>query len=91
MTKQKILTKTFSVKKKSSVTQKSIFMSIFTSVCSLNLNNDLIEILNLNVAINKDSVLFIQYIVFYTVYLNRKLMNENLNVFKLNKKEKSFM
>ena len=91
MTKQKILTKTFSVKKKSSVTQKSIFMSIFTSVCSLNLNNDLIEILNLNVAINKDSVSFIQYIVFYTVYLNRKLMNENLNVFKLNKKEKSFM
>jgi len=91
MTKQKILTKTFSVKKKSSVTQKSIFMSIFTSVCSLNLNNDLIEILNLNVAINKDSVSFIQYIVFYTVYLNRKLMNENLNVFKLNKKEKSFI
>jgi len=66
-------------------------MLIFTSVYSLNLNNNLIEILNLNVAINKDSVSFIQYIVFYTVYLNRKLMNENLNVFKLNKKEKSFI
>jgi len=91
MTKQKTLAKTSSVKKKSSVTQKSVFISVFTSVCSLNLNNNFIEILNLNVAVNKDSVSFIQYTVFYTVYLNRKLMNENLNVFKLNKKEKSFM
>jgi len=91
MIKQKTLTKTFSVKKKSSVTQKSVLISIFTSVCSLNLDDDLIKILNLNVAVNKDSVSFIQYIVSYTVYLNRKLINENLNVFKLNKKEKSFM
>ncbi len=66
-------------------------MSVFTSVCSLNLDNNFIKILNLNVAVNKNSILFIQYIVFYTVYLNKKLMNENLNVFKLNKKEKSFM
>ena len=91
MIKQKTLTKTFSVKKKSSVTQKSVLISIFTSVCSLNLDDNLIKILNLNVAVNKDSVSFIQYIVSYTVYLNRKLMNENLNVFKLNEKEKSFM
>jgi len=91
MIKQKTLTKTFSVKKKSSVTQKSVLISIFTSVCSLNLDDNLIKILNLNVAVNKDSVSFIQYIVSYTVYLNRKLINENLNVFKLNKKEKSFM
>ena len=64
---------------------------IFTSVCSLNLNNNLIKILNLIVIINKDSMSFIQYIVFYTIYLNRKLINENLNVFKLNKKKKSFI
>ena len=64
-------------------------MSIFTSVCSLNLNNNLIEILNLNIAVNKDSMSFIQYTVSYTVYLNKKLMNENLNVFKLNKKKKA--
>ncbi len=91
MTKQKILAKTSSVKKKSSVTQKSVLISILTSVYSLNLNNNLIKILNLNVAVNKDSVSFIQYIVFHTVYLNEKLMNENLNVFKLNEKKKSFM
>jgi len=89
--KQKILAKTSSIKKKSSVMQKSVFISVFTSVCSLNLNNNLIEIFNLNVAVNKDLVSFIQYIMSYTVYLNRKLMNENLNVFKLNKKEKSFI
>jgi len=91
MTKQKALTKTSSVKKKSSVMQKSVFISVFTSVCSLNLNNNLIEILNLNIAVNKDSMSFIQYTVSYTVYLNRKLINENLNVFKLNKREKSFI
>jgi len=61
--------------------QKSMFISVFTSVYSL----------NLNVTVNKDSMLFIQYTVSYTVYLNRKLMNENLNIFKLNKKEKSFI
>ncbi len=71
--------------------QESVFISIFTSVYLLNLDNDLIKILNLNVAVNKDSVSFIQYIVFYIIYLNRKLINENLNVFKLNKKEKSFI
>jgi len=68
-----------------------VFISVFTSVCSLNLDDDLIEILNLNVAVNKDSVSFIQYIMSYTVYLNEKLMNENLNVFELNKKKKSFI
>ncbi len=68
-----------------------MFISVFTSVCSLNLDDDLIEILNLNVAVNKDSVSFIQYIMSYTVYLNEKLMNENLNVFELNKKKKSFI
>ncbi len=68
-----------------------MFISIFTSVCSLNLNNNLIEIFNLNVAVNKDSILFIQYTVSHTVYPNKKLMNENLNVFKLNEKEKSFI
>jgi len=61
------------------------------SVYSLNLNNNFIKILNLNVAVNKDLMSFIQYIVSYTVYLNEKLMNENLNVFKLNEKEKSFI
>ena len=91
MMKQKVLAKTSSVKKKSSVMQESVFMSVLTSVCSLNLDNDFIEILNLNVAVNKDSVSFIQYIVSHTVYLNKKLMNENLNVFKLNEKEKSFI
>ncbi len=91
MTKQKILTKTSSVKKKSSVTQKSVFISIFTLIYSLNLNNNLIKILNLNVAVNKDLISFIQYTVSYTVYLNKKLINKNLNVFKLNKKEKSFI
>ncbi len=91
MTKQKILVKTSSVKKKSSVTQKLMFISIFTSVCSLNLDNNFIEIFNLNIAVNKNSMSFIQYTVSYTVYLNRKLMNENLNVFKLNEKEKSFI
>jgi len=85
MTKQKILVKT------SSVTQKLMFISIFTSVCSLNLDNNFIEIFNLNIAVNKNSMSFIQYTVSYTVYLNRKLMNENLNVFKLNEKEKSFI
>jgi len=68
-----------------------VFISVFTLVCSLNLNNNLIEILNLNVAVNKDSMSFIQYTMSYTVYLNKKLMNENLNVFKLNEKEKSFI
>jgi len=68
-----------------------VFISIFTSVYSLNLNNNFIEILNLNVAVNKDSVSFIQYIMSYTVYLNKKLINENLNVFKLNKEKKSFI
>jgi len=68
-----------------------MFISIFTLICSLNLNNDLIEIFNLNVAVNKDSMSFIQYTVSHTVYLNKKLMNENLNVFKLNEKEKSFI
>jgi len=91
MTKQKTLAKTSSVKKKSSVTQKSVLISVFTSVCSLNLDNDLIEIFNLNIAVNKDSMSFIQYTMFYTVYLNKKLMNENLNVFELNKRKKSFM
>jgi len=91
MTKQKALAKTSSVKKKSSVMQESVFMSVFTSVCSLNLDNNLIEILNLNVAVNKDSMSFIQYTVSHTVYLNKKLMNENSNVFKLNEKEKSFV
>jgi len=91
MTKQKILTKTSSVKQKSSVTQKSVFILIFTLIYSLNLNNNLIKILNLNVAVNKDSISFIQYTVSYTVYLNKKLINKNLNVFKLNKKEKSFI
>ncbi len=66
-------------------------MLILTSVCSLNLDNNFIEILNLNVAVNKDLMSFIQYIVSHTVYLNKKLMNENLNIFKLNKKEKSFI
>jgi len=91
MTKQKILTKTSSVKQKSSVTQKSVFILIFTLIYSLNLNNNLIKILNLNVAVNKDLISFIQYTVSYTVYLNKKLINKNLNVFKLNKKEKSFI
>jgi len=89
--KQKTFTKTFSVKKKSSVTQKSVFILIFTLIYSLNLNNNLIKILNLNVAVNKDLMSFIQYIMFYTVYLNRKLMNKNLNIFELNKKKKSFI
>ena len=71
--------------------QKSVLISVFTSACSLNLDDDLIEIFNLNVTVNKDSMSFIQYTVFYTVYLNEKLMNENLNVFKLNEKEKSFI
>jgi len=68
-----------------------VLISVFTSVYLLNLNNDFIEILNLNVAVNKDSISFIQYTVSYTVYLNKKLMNKNLNVFKLNEKEKSFV
>ena len=68
-----------------------MFISIFTSVYSLNLDDNLIEILNLNVAVNKNSMSFIQYTVSHTVYLNKKLMNENLNVFKLNEKEKNFM
>ncbi len=68
-----------------------MFISVFTSVYLLNLNDNLIKILNLNIAVNKDSMSFIQYTVSHTVYLNRKLMNENLNVFKLNKKKKSFM
>ncbi len=68
-----------------------MFISIFTSIYSLNLNNNFIKILNLNVAVNKDLMLFIQYTVSYTVYLNRKLMNKNLNVFKLNEREKSFI
>jgi len=68
-----------------------VFISVFTSVYLLNLNDNLIKILNLNIAVNKDSMSFIQYTVSHTVYLNRKLMNENLNVFKLNKKKKSFM
>ncbi len=71
--------------------QKSVLISVFTSACSLNLDDDLIEIFNLNVTVNKDSMSFIQYTVFHTVYLNEKLMNENLNVFKLNEKEKSFI
>ncbi len=71
--------------------QESVFISVFTSVCSLNLDNNFIKILNLDVAVNKDLMSFIQYTVSHTVYLNEKLMNENLNVFKLNKKEKSFM
>jgi len=91
MTKQKTLAKTSSVKKKSSVTQKSVFISVFISVCSLNLNDNFIKILNLNIAVNKDSVSFIQYIMSYTVYLNEKLMNENSNVFKLNEKKKNFI
>ncbi len=66
-------------------------MQVFTSAHLLNLNDNFIKILKNIVAVNKDLVLFIQYIVFYTVYLNKKLMNENLNVFELNKKEKSFM
>ncbi len=68
-----------------------MLISVLTSVCLLNLDDDLIEILNLNVAINKDSMSFIQYTVSHTVYLNKKLMNEDSNVFKLNKKEKSFI
>ena len=68
-----------------------MFISIFTSVYSLNLDDNLIEILNLNVAVNKNSMSFIQYTVSHTVYLNKKSMNENLNVFKLNEKEKNFM
>ena len=68
-----------------------MFISIFTSVYSLNLDDNLIEILNLNVAVNKNSMSFIQYTMSYIVYLNKKLMNENLNVFKLNEKEKSFI
>jgi len=68
-----------------------VLISVLTSVCLLNLDDDLIEILNLNVAINKDSMSFIQYTVSHTVYLNKKLMNEDSNVFKLNKKEKSFI
>jgi len=91
MTKQKTLAKTSSLQKKSSVMQESVLISVFTSICSLNLDNNLIEILNLNVAVNKDSVSFIQYIMSHTVYLNEKLMNKNLNVFKLNEKEKSFV
>jgi len=57
--KQKTFTKTFSVKKKSSVTQKSVFILIFTLIYSLNLNNNLIKILNLNIAVNKDLMSFI--------------------------------
>jgi len=68
-----------------------VLISVFTSVYLLNLNNDFIKILNLNVAVNKDSISFIQYTVSHTVYLNKKLMNKNLNVFKLNEKEKSFV
>jgi len=68
-----------------------VFISVFTSVYLLNLDDNLIKILNLNVVVNKDSMLFIQYTVSYTVYLNRKLMNENLNVFELNEKEKNFI
>ncbi len=68
-----------------------MFISVFTSVYLLNLDDNLIKILNLNVVVNKDSMLFIQYTVSYTVYLNRKLMNENLNVFELNEKEKNFI
>jgi len=71
--------------------QKSVFISVFTSVYSLNLDNNFIKILNFNVAVNKDLISFIQYTVSHIVYLNEKLMNENLNVFELNKKEKSFI
>jgi len=68
-----------------------MFISIFTSVYLLNFDNNLIKILNLNVVVNKDLILFIQYTVSHTVYLNRKLMNKNLNVFKLNEKKKNFI
>jgi len=73
------------------VIQELMLISVLTSVCSLNLNDNLIKILNLNVVVNKNSISFIQYIMSHTVYLNKKLMNENLNVFKLNEKEKNFM
>jgi len=46
-------------------------MQIFTSIHLLNLDNNSIKILKNIVAVNKDSVSFIQYTVSYTVYLNK--------------------
>jgi hypothetical protein len=66
-------------------------MPVPTPACPLNLDNDPIEVLNLDVAVNKDSVSSIQYTVSHTVYLNKKLVDENSNVFKLNEGGKSFV
>jgi len=44
-----------------------------------------------DVTVNKDPLSFSQYTVFHTVYLNEKMMNEDLKVYQLNKEIKSFV
>ena len=66
-------------------------MPVPTPACPLDLDDDPIEVLNLDVAVNKDPVSSIQYTVSHTVYLNGKLVDEDSNVFELNEGGKSFV
>jgi len=50
-----------------------------------------IQINENDVAVNKNSSSFLQYTVSHTVYLNEKVMNENLKIYQLNKEIKSFV
>ena len=48
------------------------------------MSNAFIQINENDVTVNKNSSLFSQYTVSYTVYLNEKIMNENSKVYQLN-------
>ncbi len=64
----------------------------FTPSSILNLiSNVFIQINKNNVTVNKNSLLFSKYTVSHIVYLNEKMMNENLKVYQLNKEIKSFV
>jgi len=92
MIKQKTSIKTSSIKKKTFKTRTIVtsqhFQVLFTS---FNHKNNVFILIENNVAVNKNSLLFSQYTVFYTVKLSKKTVKKNSKVYQINEEIKSFV
>ena len=87
MTKQKAPTKKKTFKTRT-ITTSQCFQASFTP---FNHEDDAFILIENNVTVNKNSSLSSQYTVFYTVYLNKKTIEEDLKVYQINEGIKSFI
>jgi len=77
MTKQKAPTKKKTFKTRT-ITTSQCFQASFTP---FNHEDDAFILIENNVTVNKNLLLFSQYTVFYTVKLNKKTVKKNLKVY----------